>query len=218
MKAAPCDDFFAGNLTLEEKNRAAKAILDRQDGAKSDFKLHMIISIIAVIFFAVLQVWYIANFPEIIEGNDEPKTYSSRHFHGTAGKIQDLVMLPIPIFAIVSEIAVSVGEYKGLRKYSSYKVYKINITSAEKNEAFKSYDLYRISAEICGTESTVSFDICLNDVPKSAILIDFVRLANPQRAKNYVYDSVISEKRQYMWEKSHVSSLGKYILLPCQQL
>lgn len=112
-------------------------------------------------------------------------------------------------------------EYKKMSAYNSYKVYKGIISRIEKNYSFTKISLYSIGVMFDG-EKELAFDYVISDREASEyaegtdiILIDFVKLGKAGRFKNYIYDSVVTEKQKVLREQYAASRLNKYILIGC---
>lgn len=214
------DDFFIGDFTESEKDIAAKHILEKQNAARGAFAGSTAVSVLSILFVVYLIVGFVVSLPDF-EGYPDPDYVPyARILRWDKGDII-VCFLYIPIMVILIGILIAgiVNEYKKLSVYNSYKVYKGEILRIEKNYSFKERPLYSI-AVMLPDQSEREFDYNLSDdeateyaVGAEIILIDFVRCGNVPKAKNYIYDSVMTERQKNLRESEATLRLNKYILV-----
>lgn len=219
------DDFFEGEFTENEKNTAAQYILEKQDNARSSFIFNTVINTATILFIVCLLITYIVSFSELYAASQDPNRInsSSRVLPGKAGIVQSFLYVPIMLIFIGTLITGIIKEYNDLSVYNSYKVYKGIISHIEKNDAFSKIPLYNISVMLTDKKE-INLDYNISDTEAleyarktEIILIDFIKICKPKKAKNYIYDSVITDKQKWQREQDTASKLNKYILIPCQQ-
>jgi len=214
------DDFFIGDFTESEKDIAAGHILEKQNAARRAFAGSTAVSVLSVLFVVYLIIGFIASLPELGGYSDPGYVPYSRTLRWDKGDVI-VCFLYIPIMVILIGILIAgiANEYKRLSVYNSYKVYKGVISHIEKNYSFKERPLYSIVVML-PDQSEREFDYSLSD-DKAAeyeagteiILIDFVRCGNVPKAKNYIYESVMTERQKNLRELEAASRLNKYILV-----
>ena len=216
------DDFFIGDFTESEKDIAAKHILEKQNAARWAYVISTVISVLSMLFVVYLIVGFVVSLPDF-EGYPDPDyvPYARILRWDKGDVIVCFLYIPIMVILIGILIAGIANEYKKLSVYNSYKVYKGEILRIEKNYSFKERPLYSI-AVMLPDQSEREFDYNLSDdeaaeyaVGTYIILIDFVKLGKAGRFKNYIYDSVVTEKQKVLREQSAASRLNKYILIGC---
>lgn len=216
------DDFFIGDFTESEKDIAAKHILEKQNAARWAYVISTVISVLSMLFVVYLIVGFVVSLPDF-EGYPDPDyvPYARILRWDKGDVIVCFLYIPIMVILIGILIAGIANEYKKLSVYNSYKVYKGEILRIEKNYSFKERPLYSI-AVMLPDQSEREFDYNLSDdeaaeyaVGTDIILIDFVKLGKAGRFKNYIYDSVVTEKQKVLREQSAASRLNKYILIGC---
>lgn len=216
------DDFFIGDFTESEKDIAAKHILKKQNAARGAFAGSTAVSVLSMLFVVYLIVGFVVSLPDFGGYPDPGYVPYGRILRWDKGDII-VCFLYIPIMVILIGILIAgiANEYKKLSVYNSYKVYKGEILRIEKNYSFKERPLYSI-AVMLPDQSEREFDYSLSDdkaaeyaVGTEIILIDFVKLGKAGRFKNYIYDSVVTEKQKVLREQYAASRLNKYILIGC---
>lgn len=217
------DDFFIGDFTESEKVIAAKHILKKQDCLRKKFAASTAVSVLFILYVGGLIIGFIASFPELAEECLDPGyiPHGRLHLSGKGNLILSAAYIPIMVSFIVILAAGISTEYKKMSAYNSYKVYKGIISRIEKNYSFTKIPLYSIGIMFDG-EKELAFDYVISDREASEyaegteiILIDFVKLGKGGKAKNYIYNSVMTERQKILREQSAASRLNKYILIGC---